>query len=40
VTAAIPVGALLMLITVLVRLARGLIGRETLSLEGHDGTVL
>jgi TRAP-type C4-dicarboxylate transport system permease small subunit len=40
VTAAIPVGALLMLITVLVRLVRGLMGRETLSLEGHDGTVL
>jgi TRAP-type C4-dicarboxylate transport system permease small subunit len=40
VTAAIPVGAFLMLITVLVRLVRGLMGRETLSLEGHDGTVL
>lgn len=40
VTAAIPTGALLLLITVLTRLARGLSGRETLSLEGRDGTVL
>lgn len=40
VTAAIPAGSLLMLGTVLRRLARGLMGRETLSLEGHDGTVL
>jgi TRAP-type C4-dicarboxylate transport system permease small subunit len=40
VTSAIPVGAFLMLITCLRRLFRGLTGRETLSLEGHDGTVL
>jgi TRAP-type transport system small permease protein len=40
VTSAIPAGAALMLITVLVRLVRGLTGRETLSLEGRDGTVL
>lgn len=40
VTAAIPAGSLLMLGTVLRRLVRGLMGRETLSLEGHDGTVL
>jgi TRAP-type C4-dicarboxylate transport system permease small subunit len=40
VTSAIPVGALLMLATALRRLWRGLSGRETLSLEGRDGTVL
>ena len=40
VTAAIPAGALLMLITALVRLGRGLMRLETLSLEGRDGTVL
>lgn len=40
VTSAIPVGALLMLFTVLRRLWRGLRGQETLSLEGRDGTVL
>jgi TRAP-type transport system small permease protein len=40
VTSAIPVGALLMMITALRRLYRGLTGQETLSLEGRDGTVL
>lgn len=40
VTAAIPAGALLMLVTVVRRLIRGLAGRETLSLEGRDATVL
>ena len=40
VTSAIPVGALLMLSTVLRRLWLGLTGKETLSLEGRDGTVL
>ena len=40
VTAAIPVGAVLMLVTVVRRLIRGLAGREALSLEGRDGTVL
>jgi TRAP-type C4-dicarboxylate transport system permease small subunit len=40
VTAAIPAGALLMLITAARRLWRGLTGQETLSLEGRDGTVL
>lgn len=40
VTAALPAGALLMLATTLTRLWRGLTGRETLSLEGRDGTVL
>ena len=40
VTGSIPVGALLMLITTVTRLYRGLTGRETLSLEGHDGTVM
>jgi TRAP-type C4-dicarboxylate transport system permease small subunit len=40
VTAAIPVGAFLMMITALRRLYRGLTGQETLSLEGRDGTVL
>ena len=40
VTAAIPVGAILMLVTVVRRLIRGLAGREALSLEGRDGTVL
>lgn len=40
VTAAIPAGAALMLITVVVRLARAISGREAVSLEGRDGTVL
>jgi TRAP-type C4-dicarboxylate transport system permease small subunit len=40
VTSAIPVGAFLMLTTALRRLWRGLRGTETLSLEGHDGTIL
>jgi TRAP-type C4-dicarboxylate transport system permease small subunit len=40
VTAAIPVGALLMLATALRRFVRGLRGLEPFSLEGHDGTVL
>jgi TRAP-type C4-dicarboxylate transport system permease small subunit len=40
VTSAIPAGALLMLITALRRLWRGLTGQEVLSLEGRDGTVL
>ena len=40
VTAAIPTGCALMLATTLKRLYRGLTGREKLSLEGHDGTVI
>ena len=40
ITAAIPAGCLLMLMTTLRRLYRGLRGNETLSLEGHDGTVI
>lgn len=40
VTGAIPAGCFLMLCTTLARLWRGLTGRETLSLEGHDGTVI
>lgn len=40
VTAAIPAGCALMLLTTITRLFRGLTGRETLSLEGHDGTVI
>lgn len=40
VTSAIPAGALLMLITALRRLWRGIRGEETLSLEGRDGTAL
>lgn len=40
VTGAIPVGCALMLITAVKRLYLGLTGRETLSLEGHDGTVI
>ena len=40
VTGAIPAGCALMLCTALARLYRGLTGRETLSLEGHDGTVI
>jgi TRAP-type C4-dicarboxylate transport system permease small subunit len=40
VTAAIPVGALLMMATALRRLWRGLRGEETLTLEGYDGKVL
>jgi TRAP-type C4-dicarboxylate transport system permease small subunit len=40
VTSAIPAGCALMLATTLRRLYLGLTGRETLSLEGHDGTVI
>ena len=40
VTACIPTGCALMLATTLKRLYRGLTGRERLSLEGHDGTVI
>lgn len=40
VTAAIPAGALLMLLTSLRKLWRGLSGAEPFSLEGRDGTVL
>ena len=40
VTAAIPTGCALMLATTLKRLYGGLTGRERLSLEGHDGTVI
>ena len=40
VTAAIPVGCALMLMTALRRLYMSLSGRETLSLEGRDGTVI
>lgn len=40
VTGCIPVGSLLMLGTTVTRLWRGLTGREVLSLEGHDGTVI
>ena len=40
VTSAIPVGALLMLRDCAAPAWRGLTGRETLSLEGRDGTVL
>jgi TRAP-type transport system small permease protein len=40
VTAAIPVGALLMLLTTLRKLWRGLTGAESFSLEGRDGMVL
>ena len=40
VTGAIPVGAGLMLITVLIRLCRVVTGREVLSLEGQDGTAI
>lgn len=40
VTCSIPVGSALMLITAVTRLWRGLTGREVLSLEGHDGTVI
>ena len=40
VTGAIPTGCALMLATTLRRLYLGLTGRETLSLEGHDGTVI
>ena len=40
VTGAIPVGCALMLATTLRRLYLGFSGRETLSLEGHDGTVI
>ena len=40
ITSAIPAGCVLMLATTLRRLYLGLSGRETLSLEGHDGTVI
>lgn len=40
VTGAIPAGCALMLATTLKRLYRGITGREKLSLEGHDGTVI
>jgi len=40
VTACIPVGSFLMLVTAVTRLWRGLTGREVLSLEGHDGTAI
>ena len=40
ITSAIPAGCVLMLATTLKRLYLGLTGRETLSLEGHDGTVI
>ncbi len=40
VTGAIPTGALLMLWTASRRLVRGLMGRETLTLEGRDATIL
>ena len=40
VTGAIPTGCALMLATTLKRLYRGMTGRERLSLEGHDGTVI
>ena len=39
-TAAIPVGAVLMLVTVVRGLIAGLAGRDAMSLEGRDGTVL
>ena len=40
VTACIPTGCALMLVTTLNRLYRGITGRERLSLDGHDGTVI
>ncbi len=40
VTGAIPAGCALMLMTALKRLYGGITGSETLSLEGHDGTVI
>jgi TRAP-type C4-dicarboxylate transport system permease small subunit len=40
ITSAIPAGCALMLATTVRRLYLGLTGRETLSLEGHDGTVI
>ena len=40
ITSAIPAGCALMLATTLRRLYLGLTGREALSLEGHDGTVI
>lgn len=40
ITGAIPTGCALMLMTTLKRLYGGMTGRETLSLEGHDGTVI
>ncbi|MGX9966800.1 TRAP transporter small permease [Roseomonas sp. F4] len=40
VTAAIPVGAALMLLTTVVRLLRGLMGRQAITTGGVDGMVL
>lgn len=40
VTAAVPAGAALMLLTTVARLLRGLTGREAVTLAGKDGTVL
>lgn len=40
VTACIPTGCALMLATTIKRLYRGITGRERLSLEGHEGTVI
>jgi TRAP-type C4-dicarboxylate transport system permease small subunit len=40
VTAAVPAGAALMLVTVIARLVGALTGREEVSLEGKDGMVL
>ena len=40
VTSSIPTGCALMLATCVKRLYMGLTGREKLSLEGHDGTVI
>ena len=40
ITGAIPAGCALMLLTTLKRLYGGITGSETLSLEGHDGTVI
>ena len=40
ITACIPTGCALMLATTLKRLYLGITGRERLSLEGHDGTVI
>jgi len=40
ITSAIPAGCALMLATTLRRLYLGITGREALSLEGHDGTVI
>lgn len=40
ITGAIPAGCALMLATTLKRFCWGITGSETLSLEGHDGTVI